>query len=969
MKIVIFSLLLFINTLFAAEKLEITRLEKVSLQLHWKYQFEFAGFIAAKEKGFYKDVGLDVDLREYRNGLDIVESVVDEKATYGIYNSNILISYLKKKPVKLIASFFKRPALIIITQPNIKTPQDLVGKKIMAHTKDDFNFNFKYMLDKENVDINSMKFIKHTYRVDEFAKGEVDAITAFVSDEPYKLDKKGIKYNIITPVDYGLYNLQLELFTSELESLKHPRRVEAFKKASIKGWEYALNHKDEMIDIIYSRYSKNVSKDSLKNEAKIIERLILPNIYKVGLIDKNFLNRQFEIFTKELKVKNNVNLDDFIFNINNYKNQDLKFSQNEIKYLKTKKEITACIDPDWMPFEAFKDGKHIGLSSDYLKIFSKQLNLPIRVVKTDSWTQTLEFAKKRGCDIVPLITKNSEREKFLNFTTPLIKTPIVIATKLDSPFVIDFKSIKNKKIGIPKNYAIAKKLKKKYAYLDIVDIKNIEDGMEQVKKGKIYGVIGSLGVVGYMVQRKYLGQLKISGKFDEFLSVPMGIRNDKPLLVDIFQKLVDNLTETQHNNIFDKWVSSPLEKEFNYVLFYQIIFIFISILLIILFFYKKQTKLKDSLETLVDQKTLKLKQQNERLQHSVKNFQDLLDATLEVIIISDESQNIIEINKAGTKLFGVKSKKEMIGMSILTLLPEPEKLKVIEALHHTTQQPFEVTIKTYQGKIIPILASGKDTIRDGRKIRISSIIDITELKRKDEQLLQQAKLAQMGEMVSMIAHQWRQPLNLLSLINQTVIYKYEAKKLDDTVIKNFKEKSSSVIQQMSSTIDDFRNFFKPEKEKILFCINDVIDHVHDITAPIYAQKNIIIKHEIEKVYSTFGYPNELGQCILNIVNNAQDALVDCDKEEKKIIITLQKEKSDILLSIIDNAGGIPLDIMHKVFDPYFSTKLDKNGTGLGLYISKIIIDEHMQGKLSVSNTKDGACFQIQLKDHKKASNI
>jgi len=244
-------------------------------------------------------------------------------------------------------------------------------------------------------------------------------------------------------------------------------------------------------------------------------------------------------------------------------------------------------------------------------------------------------------------------------------------------------------------------------------------------------------------------------------------------------------------------------------------------------------------------------------------------------------------------------------------------------------------------------------------------------KNKEQQLLMlhQNRLAQMGEMISMIAHQWRQPLNLLSLINQTVIYKYEAKKLDDTVIKNFKEKSSSVIQQMSSTIDDFRNFFKPEKEKILFCINDVIDHVHDITAPIYAQKNIIIKHEIEKVYSTFGYPNELGQCILNIVNNAQDALVDCDKEEKKIIITLQKEKSDILLSIIDNAGGIPLDIMHKVFDPYFSTKLDKNGTGLGLYISKIIIDEHMQGKLSVSNTKDGACFQIQLKDHKKASNI
>jgi integral membrane sensor domain MASE1 len=117
-------------------------------------------------------------------------------------------------------------------------------------------------------------------------------------------------------------------------------------------------------------------------------------------------------------------------------------------------------------------------------------------------------------------------------------------------------------------------------------------------------------------------------------------------------------------------------------------------------------------------------------------------------------------------------------------------------------------------------------------------------KNKEQQLLMlhQNRLAQMGEMISMIAHQWRQPLNLLSLINQTIIYKYESNKLDDTAITNFKEKSSTVIQQMSSTIDDFRNFFKPEKEKILFCINDVIEHIYDITEAIYSQKNIMITY-------------------------------------------------------------------------------------------------------------------------------
>jgi signal transduction histidine kinase len=235
-------------------------------------------------------------------------------------------------------------------------------------------------------------------------------------------------------------------------------------------------------------------------------------------------------------------------------------------------------------------------------------------------------------------------------------------------------------------------------------------------------------------------------------------------------------------------------------------------------------------------------------------------------------------------------------------------------------------------------------------------------KNKEQQLLmlQQNRLAQMGEMISMIAHQWRQPLNLLSIMNQTIIHKYQNKKLDDEVVQSFKNKSSAVIQQMSTTIDDFSNFFKPEKEKVLFCINDIVTHVSDITTPIYVDNQITLTINIPEKYYTFGYPNELGQSILNIINNAKDALLDNNREERKIILTLTKKESYLILSIADNAGGIPLDIINKVFDPYFSTKINKNGTGLGLYISKIIIDEHMQGKLSVSNTQDGACFQIQL---------
>jgi len=238
-----------------------------------------------------------------------------------------------------------------------------------------------------------------------------------------------------------------------------------------------------------------------------------------------------------------------------------------------------------------------------------------------------------------------------------------------------------------------------------------------------------------------------------------------------------------------------------------------------------------------------------------------------------------------------------------------------------------------------------------------------ELNKNEKQqfiMLQQNRLAQMGEMINMIAHQWRQPLNHLSLINQTLYYQYRNRKLNDEKVEDFKEKSNITIQQMSSTIDDFRNFFSLEKEKKVFCVNDVVDYVLDIVSPMLKHESIEVKFQNEAEYYTYGFPNELGQSILNIVYNAQDALLGKKIDNKEIEILFLRNDDIIILSIHDNAGGIPDEIMEKIFDPYFSTKTNKNGTGLGLYISKIIIEDHMNGSIYISNKNSGACFEIYL---------
>ena len=235
-------------------------------------------------------------------------------------------------------------------------------------------------------------------------------------------------------------------------------------------------------------------------------------------------------------------------------------------------------------------------------------------------------------------------------------------------------------------------------------------------------------------------------------------------------------------------------------------------------------------------------------------------------------------------------------------------------------------------------------------------------KNRQQQLLilQQNRLVQKGETISMIAHQWRQPLNSLSLLNQTFLMKYKSSQVTEKVIEDFTRSSHRLIHQMSKTIDDFRNFFQKEKEKVLFSVPQIVLHAVSIIKPVLDNENIIIKIDIEKEFFYTGFPNELGQAIINIINNAKDALCAKEKNKKHITIHCIQKKDAVEIKICDNGGGITEEILPQIFDPYFSTKLDKQGTGLGLYMSRIIIEEHMHGKLKVFNQNDGACFVIVL---------
>ena len=274
-----------------------------------------------------------------------------------------------------------------------------------------------------------------------------------------------------------------------------------------------------------------------------------------------------------------------------------------------------------------------------------------------------------------------------------------------------------------------------------------------------------------------------------------------------------------------------------------------------------------------------------------------------------------------------------------------------------------VLVHTSLVLIVGILFDERTSYEKDLQKRIASEVD----KNREQQLMmmQQSRLAQMGEMINMIAHQWRQPLNNLSLVNQLLLLKYKKGQLNDDALQYFEDNSKKQIDLMSRTIDDFRDFFREEKIEEEFDVKDVINSLLEMTQPIYGTHDIDIKFNVDKTKSYFvvGFPNALSQSIINIINNAKDILIE-KTENKKIVISLEEENEEITIRVKDNGGGIPADIIDNIFDPYFSTKKEKNGTGLGLYMSKTIIEEQMNAKIKVSNDKDGAVFTIVLKGKK-----
>lgn len=235
-----------------------------------------------------------------------------------------------------------------------------------------------------------------------------------------------------------------------------------------------------------------------------------------------------------------------------------------------------------------------------------------------------------------------------------------------------------------------------------------------------------------------------------------------------------------------------------------------------------------------------------------------------------------------------------------------------------------------------------------------------ELRKKDEILMQQSRQAAMGEMIGNIAHQWRQPLNAVGLLVQDLTLSYEYGNFSKAYLDSSSKKIMQLVRHMSQTIDDFRNFFTPDKDKCEFDPGQVVERTLTLIEGAMNNKGIRMEMSAQTAPAITGHPNEFSQVLLNIINNAMDALAEAGCSDPCVGVSVGTESGKAVVTIVDNGGGIPEEIMPRIFEPYFTTKEQGKGTGIGLFMAKNIVEKSMNGRLTVRNCGAGAEFRIEV---------
>jgi diguanylate cyclase (GGDEF)-like protein/PAS domain S-box-containing protein len=536
-------------------------LEKVRLQLKWFHQFQFAGYYAAIQQGYYAEEGLDVELLERKLDQSVIEQVVTGDAEYGVGDSGLLHEYALGKPIVALAAIFQHNPLVFMTlqDSGIISPYEMKGKRIML---DQLNANeapLKALLADAKLSDADFTLVRQSGDNTLLTRRQLDVMTGYLTDQPFYYKKNGVKINIINPQNYGVDFYGDILFTSENERQHHAQRINRFLRASLKGWQYALAHPQPIIALIANQYHSKLSLEHLQFEAKETRKLI-PETVPLGYID---LARLKVLADTYAKASYNQSLD--ASKLNNFiyqsKAESLNLSDAEKVWLAEHPTIRVGINPNKQPYEWLDEkGQFVGMAADYLKLLEQKLDIHFTIVKSASLAETLEMAKRGEIDMLAGAVNTAERSTYLSFLNPYQESSNIIIDNGKHFFIDSLSNLTSKRVAVEKGYAIQEWLERDYPNIQLTEVKDTPSALQLVEEGEVDAYVGDAGAANYWIKKLGLFNLRFTGKTDYRSYRAIAISQQQPALLSIINKASAKIDQQQVDAIVNRWLSLQVEQ-------------------------------------------------------------------------------------------------------------------------------------------------------------------------------------------------------------------------------------------------------------------------------------------------------------------------------------------------------------------------------------------------------------------------
>ena len=770
----------------------------------------------------------------------------------------------------------------------------------------------------------------------------------------------------------------------EIKQILVKDSLEALKLLSLGKADATVDKKNVLDYIISTQNISNVIPTNYVNDERLVSEIRLGTSKNKPLLNSILQKAQDSISEEEL-----LNLKRKWFGSNEIKNERMFLSAEEKKYLKEKQVIKICSAINLKPIEFYENGLIQGINSDLLNILARKLEIKFEKIKIHNFEIAKEYLRNGTCEVLSTTIEDSSLKNFATVSHPISSYRLAIITQKNKPVVESIDEILNQTLAKKSTSENIDYLRFKYPSLEVYETKDDYETLESVNNNKAYYAIEPLPVVAYYMSKYAFNNIFISRYIDLELTSKFIIKKEDTQLLKILNKAILEINEQEQMKIFAKWTNLSIKEPFDYAVLWKtlvIIFVIIAILTYRQFVLKKHNNALKIAKNEIEEKNRLIAKQKEL-------FEKLYAKSADGVLLI-KNKKITDCNEASSNILKY-TKEELIEKCLSDISPIfqengiksviKENQKIDEALK-IGQSSFEwIHQDKEQNKlwievVLTVIEINNElvihtVIRDinQRKTMEKELESLTnrleerieeEIKKNEEktaQLIQQSRLAQMGEMLSMIAHQWRQPLTAISATTNNLLLKILLnEKIPTKEVENELTLINEYSQHLSLTIDDFRNFFKSDKVKKEIKIENIIEKALSIIKTSFESKNVTLTTSYKFNQDIITYDAEVQQVILIILKNAEDALIEKDIKEKKIFIETSEQEGFAVIKIEDNAGGISNSIINRVFDPYFSTKKEKDGTGIGLYMSKIIINEHCMGSLYVENGENGAIFEIRL---------